>query len=76
MSMVFRAGTQFFRAMSKITDNVITSVRISFRFQPPSSIYIRFAFSFNPGIMVFSGLQSTIMSPQMRKTISQPIGAI
>ncbi|EKD35886.1 MAG: hypothetical protein ACD_75C01737G0005 [uncultured bacterium] len=76
LSMVFKAGTQFFRAISRMTARVIAKVKISFLFQPPNSVYIRLAFSFKPGITAFSGLQTRSMSPQMRKTISHPTGAM
>ena len=53
---------------------MITAARISLRVIPPSSRYMRLAFSLRPGMRSFSGLQKNMKKPQSRKTISQPIG--
>ncbi len=70
----FRAGTKDCRDRKTITPEMMRQDRISFLENGPISALSCLAFSLSPGMVAFSGLHRTMIRPQMRNTMSQPIG--
>ncbi len=74
LSMGSRTGIKDRKARARMQQNTIAAVRISFLPIGPISAYASMARCLSPGMVFFSGLKKTMIKPQIRNIMSQPIG--